>query len=580
MVKREIRIKKIIIIILSLGLSISLGGGIDSYAQILSPERVVTWQGNVGVSGGIPNRTTVCATLSPSGSDDTSAIQNALNKCPENQVVKLNSGTFLLSGVIDWQGVANGVVLSGSGPTNTLLQFSSGYIYMRRIVSEASLSTDLELIEDAVKGETHIRTATKPAWLMTNHYYIIDQLDDPSFVAGGGTEGGASYREIKGNGPRGLGQLIRVTSIEGTGPYTINFEIPLYYGFKISQTAQIAPACYDPTLYTMRYQSGIEDLKLEATYTNTDTHMIKMETCSNCWIRRVESYNSPGASHVWTAFCYRLEIRDSIFHGSHGYGGGQGYGVSLYHVTSGALIENNIFKGLHVAMMVAYGSSGNVFGYNYAFEGIADSKQDPSISTHGVHAYMNLWEGNYVTNKALGDWIHGSSSHNTLFRNRILGYESGKTLDQTVISIERYNRKWNVVGNVLGTGGWHNTYDVCPSGCAAKSCLDSGRIIYKLGFPVNWACGGTPPDDLATVGIIRHGNYDYVNNATVWDSLIADQSIPNSYYLPSKPAFFSYLPWPSIGPDLNPMVGAIPAKNRYERVPSGLPAPRNLTIVP
>lgn len=231
-------------------------------------------------------------------------------------------------------------------------------------------------------------------------------------------------------------------------------------------------------------------------------------------------------------------------------------------------------------MMACYGSSGNVFGYNYASEGIADSKQDPSISTHGVHAYMNLWEGNYVANKALGDWIHGSSSHNTLFRNRILGYESGKTLDQTVISIERYNHKWNVVGNVLGTSGWHNTYDVCSSGCAANSCLDSGRIIYKLGFITNWACGGTPPDDLATVDIIRHGNFDYVNNATVWDSQILDKSIPNSYYLSSKPAFFSGLAWPAIGPDLNPMVGAIPAKNRYEKVPGGLPAPKNLTIVP
>jgi hypothetical protein len=551
----------------------------DLFGEVISFDRRVTWEGNVGVSGGIPNRTALCATLSPTGGDDTSAIQNALNKCPENQVVKLNAGTFHISGVIDWQGVADGVVLRGSGPTNTILNFSSGYIYMRKIGSEGALSIDLDLSEDAVKGETHVRTATKPAWLLANHYYIIDQLDDPSFVAGGGTDGGASYREIMGNGARGLGQLIKVTSIEGTGPYTINFEIPLYYGFKVSQMAQIAEAFYDPTLHTMRYQCGIEDLKLEATYTNTGAHMIKMENCSNCWIRRVESFNSPGASHIWTAFCYRLEIRDSYFHDSHGYGGGQGYGVSLFHVTSASLVENNIFKRLHVAMMAAYGSSGNVFGYNYAFEGLADSNQDPSISTHGVHAYMNLWEGNYVANKALGDWTHGSSSHNTLFRNRMLGYESGKTLDQTVISIERYNRHWNVVGNVLGTSGWHTSYDACPSGCAASSCPDSGKFIYKLGFLVNWGCGGTPTDDLATVDIIRHGNFDYVNNAIVWDSQIADRNIPNSYYLPSKPAFFSYLPWPSIGPDLNPMVGAIPAKNRYERVSTGIQPPKNLKTV-
>lgn len=579
MVDREKQMRKIIKGILLIGLAISFGQISLLYAEIIPSERLVTWQGNVGVLGGIPNRASIYTTLSPSGGDDTLAIQKALNSCPANQVVKLNPGTFLISGVIDWQGVADGVVLRGSGPTNTTMQFSSGFIVMRRIFSEPSLSVDLDLITDAVKGESRIRTATKPAWLLPGHYYIIDQLDDPSFVSGAGIEGGYSYREIVGNGARGLGQLNKVTSIEGTGPYTINLEIPLYYGFKTASTAQIAEAGYDPTAYTMRYQCGIEDLKLTATYTNGDAQMIKMENCSNCWIKNIESYNSPGGSHISTAFCYRLEIRDSYFHDSHVYGAGQGYGISLYHVTGASLIENNIFSGYHVAMMACYGSSGNVFGYNYAFGGTSTANQEPSISTHGVHAYMNLWEGNYVANKVLGDFIHGSSSHNTIFRNRILGYESGKTLNQMVVSLEKYNRKWNIVGNILGTSTIHTIYDACPSGCAVSTCTDSSKIIYDLGFPYSWGCGGASPDDLAIGSAIRHGNYDYVNNATVWDSGISDHVIPNSYYLSSKPLFFGDLAWPSFGPDLDPMVGSIPAINRFERDRSGLQPPTNVRIM-
>ena len=72
------------------------GGG------ILSPDRdaSVNWQmaGLLSV-GGIPYRTTICATVGPleSGQDDTANIQNAVNKCPLGQVVSLSAGTFTIA---------------------------------------------------------------------------------------------------------------------------------------------------------------------------------------------------------------------------------------------------------------------------------------------------------------------------------------------------------------------------------------------------------------------------------------------------------------------------------------------------
>src|SRR5262249_30876840 len=51
-----------------------------------------------GAGYGIPNRTTIYKKLSPSGGDDTPAIQAALNGCPAGQVVLLTAGVFNING--------------------------------------------------------------------------------------------------------------------------------------------------------------------------------------------------------------------------------------------------------------------------------------------------------------------------------------------------------------------------------------------------------------------------------------------------------------------------------------------------
>src|ERR1700704_1704592 len=48
-------------------------------AQIIPSNRVTTWAPGLMTAGGISNRTVIYRTLSPSGGDDTAAIQAALN---------------------------------------------------------------------------------------------------------------------------------------------------------------------------------------------------------------------------------------------------------------------------------------------------------------------------------------------------------------------------------------------------------------------------------------------------------------------------------------------------------------------
>src|SRR5437868_10252502 len=73
-----------------------------SHAQLwlgtIDPSRAVDWS-NVGIPGGIPNRTTICTTLNPGAT--SAQINNAISSCPNGQVVFLNAGTYNLAGGID-----------------------------------------------------------------------------------------------------------------------------------------------------------------------------------------------------------------------------------------------------------------------------------------------------------------------------------------------------------------------------------------------------------------------------------------------------------------------------------------------
>src|SRR5687768_16397880 len=87
--------------------------------SILSANRRIDWS-QAGVPGGIPGRTTVCATLDPGAT--ASQINTAITSCG-NGVVFLNAGTYNLSGGLNFGGASN-VTLRGAGPRETILRFT------------------------------------------------------------------------------------------------------------------------------------------------------------------------------------------------------------------------------------------------------------------------------------------------------------------------------------------------------------------------------------------------------------------------------------------------------------------------
>src|SRR5262249_8889186 len=131
-----------------------------AYAQIIPSDRVTTWVPGVTYNGGIPNRTVIYRTLSPSGGDDTAAIQAALDGCPANQVVQLTAGTFQInSGALMFR--SDNCTLRGAGPgtgfgggTGTRLVRPTAANDTNMYVghNQHDWATSFNLASDAVKG--------------------------------------------------------------------------------------------------------------------------------------------------------------------------------------------------------------------------------------------------------------------------------------------------------------------------------------------------------------------------------------------------------------------------------------------
>jgi hypothetical protein len=549
-----------------------------SNAEIIPQDRRIDWSQS-GIPGGIPNRTTIYTTINAATygngtADATAAIQNGLDHCPANQVVYLPAGTYNVSSPANLETILNmrsNVTLRGAGQGKTIISFSG--TYARSVIDIRGLAywniyglqRSFAITGGMTKGSKQI-TLNSPSGISAGDILLIDQLNDPQLVDPVGYEGLCTYCG-RANGSRARGQYAEVVAINGN---TATLNLPLYWTLSPS----LLPQATLINGSSMVRWAGIEDLTLTESQAAVE-FMIEMDSAQYSWLKNVE-IKRPKRRAVWLIESLQNEIRESYFHdGIGGFGRDRGYGVLADAYSNANLIENNIFHTLDGGfMMAAGGASGNVFAYNFMtdsrFDGAWWLTQSPSLN-HAPHPSMNLWEGN-IGIQAAADFIHGSSSHNTVFRSRSTGWQSPTiTSNNNAIEIQYKNTYMNILGCVLGTQGQSSTYEVAYPASADSSL----KTIWRLGYGgPSWA---GDPDVKAT--LLRHGNFDYVTNSVVWDPGISDHNLPASLYLSSKPSWWGNLPWPAIGPDLNPMAGAIPAQQRYLGIDTVPPlAPKNVRM--
>jgi len=218
---------------------------------VISADRLTLWNPGLNAVGGIPNQTAVCKTLSPSGSDDTNAIQSALDACPANGVVMLNAGTFNISGQ-GLQMTKSNIVLRGSGPTATILTKKSGtnYPVISIGIQFYSYTPSVALTADSAKGTTSVTLASNPGYKV-GEIVVINQLSDEdrsetvpplrTVYWGPNAPLGDESRTWFCEENRPVGQVVEIAS---TSVNTLTFTTPLHATFEVALQAR------DPFLNT------------------------------------------------------------------------------------------------------------------------------------------------------------------------------------------------------------------------------------------------------------------------------------------------------------------------------------------
>jgi len=586
---------------------------IDSLSQagvntsIIPSDRSTVWNPGLNAVGGIPNRTTIYKTLAPSGGDDTTAIQNALDTCPANQVVKLGPGTFNLSG----NGLSitqSSITLRGSGPTLTKLLKVPGTNYPDIIIGTRwyKYVQPVNLAVDASAGAISVTLASNPGY-QVGEIVTIDQLTNPTLTQWSATSPlGDPSRGWFGETNRPIGQVVEIKGISGN---TLQFTTPLHTAFLTAYGAHIVRFSSDgSTMQPAVEYSGIEDLYVDYGEGGDGGGNIHLFAAAYSWVKDVESDKSNGTS-VNIDGSFRCVLRDSYVHSTvNPTPGGAGYGIGINDYAADNLVENNVSWNFNKVDVMRTSGGGNVFGYNYMEDGWgATYPTEPEIGLNASHMttpHYEMFEGNEVFNLG-ADARWGNAIYITVFRNHFTGlrralpplntytYAGSCTLyyediqNRLAVQIEAGHWWYTVIGNVMGFSG----ESIIPK---KTTCIGqaTGGFEYEEFSPFNdnyvpmWVLGtpdpvGTPNitvDPQVAATLIRGGNYDFATNSTHWENL-SQQAIPPSLYLASVPPFFGSVPWPPIGPDVSGYVNTIPARVCFDQglmpncLASGTPPP-------
>jgi hypothetical protein len=575
--------------------------------------------------GGIPTRTTVCATVKPLGSatDDTKNIQNAIAACPLGQVVQLGAGAFTIAEG-NYVLVNKGITLRGAGPGGTILQRANGaklnsynpgsnpspmiIVGPQRWGTTAGVTTTVRA--DATAGSSSVDVASaagfsvgqivlideasgagwQPDAIWTSRqiwaspdYRVVWQKHNPTYQYVDDFDAG-TYPYTAGsagcwfsNCDRPTNEMHQISAISGN---TITFNSPLTISYRASHQAQLYNFKIAPTT-----NAGVESMTLS----NGDNGQLIFQNAAYCWAKNVENT-------LWLNdgfdlnYAFRIQLEEVYIHNAvWPVNGGGGYAISMAWGSSENLIENSISVLANKLMVARSSGAGSVVAYNYMDDGYingSDSWVEVGVNgSHMVGSHHMLFEGNYSYNTD-SDQTHGNAIYHTYFRNYFSGFRrlftalDGGSINDAKNTAARvgplraagahaYAYWMSYIGNVLGTPGQMSGWVYDAIGGVNKI---PNQGIWMLGY-MDISPQGYDPKVAATT--IRAGNYDYVTNSVVWGAADPAHTLPNSLFLTSAPAFFSAgsgYTWPWVVPTGSPQVTAgcggkcsgLPAKARYD----------------
>jgi hypothetical protein len=572
----------------------------QAWSGVLDPSRAIDWS-KAGATISTTRTqciTSQCATVSNGISVTADSINAAIASAPANTYVLVPAGTYTMNKGITFNYLSN-ITLRGAGSNSTFLVWSSSSggpgncaghdvcasssdtNYTGGPSNTATWSGTNGISGTYTKGATSIILSSKTN-LVVGNPIILDQVDDQSDngalyvgceIADGSPacySGAAFNGNERGTGSlstiRGQQQIVNVTSISGSGPYTIGITPGIYAANWQTSHSPGAWWASSPVI-----GDAVENISLD--HTNGGSG-ITFFNCTGCWVKGIRSVTASaggtGWYHVGFAICNHCTARDSYFYGYTG----DDYGVAAY-VASDILQENNITQLPAEFAFFNSDCEGCVSTYNFSvnpYFGDSSNWLSPPAYYHGT-VLFSLQEGN-IGAGIYADSFHGTHVLNTQFRNRWGGREqnNGNATTSSTVALRlnpgaRYD---NAIGNVLGTLGYHTNYKAPPSA--------SGGTLYSSVIGCGAYPEGNTQDSLACPTSMFWGNWDNVSKAARWCGNSSDPgwsttcgstsevpsglssyanpvpsstTLPPSFVYSTQPSWWpSGKAWPSIGPDV------------------------------
>ncbi len=526
------------------------------------PDRLTPWSPGILSDGlastplgpdRLPQRTTICATLNPGDN-----IQSAIDTCPSGQVVMLRPGLFNVSKTVQ---LKTGVVLRGSGsqgsPAGTTVSASSGGILAIGASQDGAChpsGTAYPLTSDAQNGSYQVAVGANAAKFVAGNLAIIDVTNASQIVDGTSIvdAGDCTYANFMRASGRNVMQVVEIAAVDAAAGI-LTLTSALHWSFKKDSPYS---SMIQPVTGTIRW-AGIESLRVQGGsmgYNGQYGVGVDIANAAHVWVKDVQTGGSITGMHIALAATYGSVVRDSYVHHSGNYNyAADCYGVVTRCGSADNLIENNIIRYMNKPVLFSVSGGGNVVGYNYVDNAWAENTwQEMPVDCHCAFPHMELMEGNWAS-KMGASTTHGNAGYLMYFRNYsssqfaspAYGDGHATTVTGNIAALDfQGDYAMSSVGNVLGAAAAGTS--------PASNGYESGSApIYLL-------------DSFSKPTVYRHGNYDYFNKATIWEASNNNHNLPTSLYLRSKPAFFANNPWPWVGPDVNPMVNALPAKIRSD----------------
>jgi hypothetical protein len=407
--------------------SVGIPGGLDQYLAGGVNDRAVTG-------------TVIDVTASPYNADPTGvancrdAIVAAVAAATTDTVIYFPAGTYRFSTGYIYLGYKTDVTIRGAGPGLTTFVCDAVNVPIFIWNAPGDYNTGVLEVTGTKTKDTSTLSVSDSTGYTEGSFALVryeNEVDNARIIAGAApvwSSGGFAFSR----------KVTAVVTAVGTGTISIAPALPgdatnLYLEIRRRSSSSKA------------LRIGVEDLTMQFTEGSHPLQGFYVQAAQYNWFYNVHFTNwtkkDANGSPIRMFESLGCEIRKCVFEAEVGSGGGtvSSDGAIETGSNSNTVIADNIFTGPFGNAIYDSGNAvNNVIAYNYCGTG------SQLLILHNTHPSLNLVEGNYGTSHQ-SDGYHGSSSHNTIFRNVLTNASS--------IILNRFKRNYVVAGNTLGVDG-------------------------------------------------------------------------------------------------------------------------------